>query len=69
MAWIKIILGVWLIVSPWVLAFSDQPKIMWSNIAVGAILVILALVKLFGGKESMEKPESPPSSPPAGGGQ
>lgn len=36
--WVNLAVGVWLIVSPFVLGFSDQPIIMWNHIVVGILI-------------------------------
>jgi hypothetical protein len=37
--WMNIVIGAWLIVSPWVLGFSDNVLIKWSSVLCGIILV------------------------------
>ncbi|HHV56018.1 MAG TPA: SPW repeat protein [Firmicutes bacterium] len=44
-AWVNIILGLWLIVSPWVLKFSDQSTPMWNSIIVGIVVAILSYLQ------------------------
>ncbi|MCL5961511.1 MAG: SPW repeat protein [Chloroflexi bacterium] len=45
--WIAVILGIWLIISPWVLNFSgDQPAI-WNAVIVGIISLIAGLYGAF----------------------
>jgi hypothetical protein len=41
--WINAVIGVWIFVSPWVLHVSADPKILWNDLIVGALLVVLAL--------------------------
>jgi hypothetical protein len=43
LAWINIIAGIWLFISPWVVRFSNQPTAMWNNIILGIIVFILAI--------------------------
>lgn len=40
---INLILGLWLLVSPWVLGFTSMVTPMWSHIIVGVIIALLAL--------------------------
>ena len=40
---VNIVLGVWLIVSPWVLGFQDVTLAMWSTVATGIALGAVAL--------------------------
>jgi len=47
-SWAKLILGLWVFVSPWVLGFAGYPLALWSNILSGAGIVVLVLWTLFG---------------------
>ena len=45
MVWANVVnalLGIWFIIAPFVLRFSDRPNIMWLSIIGGAILLLLA---------------------------
>lgn len=55
LSWAKLMLGVWVFVSPWVLGFDAYPLALWSNIISGAGIVILTLWKLFGKKPGEAK--------------
>mgnify|MGYP001560881612 CR=1 FL=1 len=50
--WAQLILGLWVLVSPWVIGFADISAALWSNVIAGALVVIFALWQLFGGKSS-----------------
>jgi len=41
--WFLIIVGSWLIVSPWLLGFSELNLPLWNNIIIGVGLIIFAL--------------------------
>lgn len=41
--WISVILGIWLIISPWVLAFSGDQPATWNSVIVGIIMVLAGL--------------------------
>jgi hypothetical protein len=41
---VNIVLGIWVIVSPFVLAFHSS-KAVWSNVVTGVIVGILALIR------------------------
>jgi SPW repeat len=43
-SWVNILLGIWVIVSPFVLAFHSS-KAVWSNVIAGAIVGILAIIR------------------------
>ena len=57
-SWIRLFLGAWIIISPWILGFSEISLAKWSNIVVGVIMLILSLWELFGDEEEREKEES-----------
>ena len=48
--WVKLVLGLWVAVSPWILGFSGITTALWSNIIAGALIAIFALWGLFGSK-------------------
>ena len=41
--WANVVLGVWLVVSPWVLGFADVTMAMWNAVIVGIVVAALAL--------------------------
>lgn len=52
--WIQIGLGVWLILSPWLLEFSSVSVMKWNNIGVGTVLVLLNVWIVFGEKRDAQ---------------
>ena len=44
-SWLNILLGIWVIISPFALAFGVFPRAMWNNVATGAAIVILAIIR------------------------
>jgi len=46
--WAVLVLGLWILLSPFVLAFSGLSQAMWSNVISGVLIVIFALWSLFG---------------------
>ncbi len=40
-SWIIALLGIWLIISPWVLGFSGDMAAVWNAVIVGIIVLIL----------------------------
>ncbi|MGH8101046.1 MAG: SPW repeat protein [Chthoniobacterales bacterium] len=44
-AWINVLLGIWVIISPFVLGFALLPRAMWNNVVAGIIVAVLALVR------------------------
>ena len=41
--WGNVVLGIWLVISPWLLGFNGIMAAMWNAVIVGAIVAILAL--------------------------
>ncbi len=41
--WINALIGVWLIISPWTLGYSQDSGALWFSIIVGAILLIVSI--------------------------
>ncbi|MEK7634413.1 MAG: SPW repeat protein [Patescibacteria group bacterium] len=50
--WVILVLGLWVLISPWILGFSAFAPAMWSNVVVGVLIIICSLWNLFGGKFS-----------------
>lgn len=50
MAWTLPVLGVWLIISPWVIAgMSPSANMIWSNVCVGGVVTALGLSAAYFG--------------------
>lgn len=41
--WTSVVLGLWLVVSPWILGFSGLVTAMWNAVIVGVVVAALAL--------------------------
>jgi len=41
--WLSGIIGIWLIVSPWVYGFANNTGALWNSIIFGVIVLILAI--------------------------
>jgi hypothetical protein len=44
--WINLVVGLWLIVSPWVLHFAGTTA-MYVSVVIGALVALLAAIELF----------------------
>jgi SPW repeat len=44
-SWFNVLLGIWLIASPFVLGFSGVAVAMWHNIIAGVVVTLLALTR------------------------
>jgi hypothetical protein len=45
-SWFTLALAAWLLVSPWILGYSSETKLLWNSIACAAVLTILSLLNL-----------------------
>jgi hypothetical protein len=41
LSWVNLVLGAWVLVSPWVLGFTGDQTALWNNVITGAIVLIL----------------------------
>ena len=55
--WIDVILGVWLIVSPWVLAGPRDPTVVADFVIVGAIVLALSGYEIWAARHGHPHPE------------
>ncbi len=44
LSWAMCALGVWMIVSPWIVGESPDAGVIWNNIIIGALAVVLGLM-------------------------
>jgi hypothetical protein len=44
--WTNVVLGIWLIASPWLLGFNHQPVVTNNMMIVGAVVVLFSLLSL-----------------------
>jgi len=44
-SWLNVLLGIWVIISPFVVQFAQLPAAMWNNVIVGIVIAILALIR------------------------
>lgn len=43
---LNLLLGIWLIVAPWVLDYSDVTAAVWNQVTVGIVVAVLALARV-----------------------
>lgn len=53
--WFQVGLGVWLVLSPWLLEFQSISIMKWNNMGVGTVLVLLNVWIIFGEKRDAQK--------------
>ena len=51
-AWINVLLGIWVIISPFVLGFASIPQAMWNNVGAGIVVAALALTQTGSPRQS-----------------
>src|ERR1700741_1314839 len=49
--WANVALGVWLVISPWIVGFSGLVAALWNAVIVGAVIAVLALWALATDKD------------------
>jgi hypothetical protein len=42
LSWVNAVLGVWVLISPWALRYSEFAVPMWNNIVLGIVVIVLA---------------------------
>jgi hypothetical protein len=45
--WANLLLGVWVLISPWVLGFDGNFNALWTHVAIGLAVAILAAIELY----------------------
>lgn len=53
--WAQIILGIWLVISPWILGFGEINTALWNNVVIGILILISGLWCVFGCKTPPQK--------------
>lgn len=43
LSWVNFILGIWVLISPWVLRFSHEPTATWNSAILGIIVIVFSL--------------------------
>jgi len=44
--WIVFAIGIWIMISPWLLGFSEIELAKWSNVLLGLALAILSIAEV-----------------------
>jgi hypothetical protein len=45
--WVNLLLGLWLLISPWVLGFTGNAGARWTHVVIGLAVAALAAVELL----------------------
>lgn len=46
--WVQFAIGTWILISPWLLGFSEIALAKWSNVIFGLLLLIMSTIEIFG---------------------
>ena len=46
--WVNLIVGIWVVIAPFVLGFAAATTAMWAHVVIGLAVAILAAVELWG---------------------
>ena len=53
--WTNVVLGAWLLISPWLLGFSTSTALAWSTAIIGALVVVLAGWAIYDAEASKQR--------------
>jgi len=45
-AWVQALLGLWIVIAPWVLGFASTRALTWNSVIVGIVLIVISLGSL-----------------------
>ena len=48
MSWAELVLGIWILVSPWILGYWRVSSALWSAVVAGVLVALLALWQIAG---------------------
>jgi len=54
--WLNVALGVWLLISPWVLGFAATAPLMWNFVIIGIVVGVLALWEGLQNRQHLQAP-------------
>ena len=58
--WLHIVLGAWVLISPWLFGLSGNTLLLWSNVAVGLVVILANIWMIFGTESARQVPEALP---------
>lgn len=59
MLWAVLILGAWVMLSPWLMGWSGISLMMWSNMLAGLALILIPLWLMFGAEDKTAETKEP----------
>ncbi len=63
LSWLSFLLGIWLVVSPFLLDFGDVYRAMWNGVIVGLLVQVLSAWSAVATPGAAIPPRTPPSRP------
>src|SRR5262249_31227825 len=49
-SWVNLVLGVWLVIAPFLMGYTGTPAALWNNLVGGAVIAILAIGSAMAGE-------------------
>lgn len=40
--WVNLVLGVWIVLSPWIFGYVTETGLLWNSVIVGAVIAVLS---------------------------
>jgi hypothetical protein len=53
--WVNLVVGLWLVISPWILQFSAVTSAMWTAVIIGVIVAVLAAWEIWSARHPMTR--------------
>jgi hypothetical protein len=54
--WVNLAIGLWLVISPWVLGFTGLTNAFWGTLMAGLVVAVLAAVELWMLYQDQDRP-------------
>lgn len=55
-SWVSFIVGLWVVITPWVYGYSFNVPAVWSDVIVGLLVALLALLSTLAGRRPVLPP-------------
>jgi hypothetical protein len=53
--WVNLAVGAWLVISPWILQFAHARSALWTELILGALILVLAAWEIWSTRHPMPK--------------